>query len=350
MTGKERIMAALNRQVPDRVPTLEWAVSKKVSKEAFGTEDPIEVAKLADLDGISVSLNGKNRETFPDGKFVDEWGCTRLVYDEYPVVVGSPISEMEDWEVLEKPDPDADYHYESIRRALREIGDERAIIGRVKDVVSMPRDLMGYEDFLAGLYTDPELVESIMWASCEYSCRVCNNLRDLGVEIIVLGDDIADNNSLLMSPKMYREMVLPPFAKLVAHAKKLGMKVIKHSDGDLNAVVEDLIGAGIDCLDPIDRRGKMNMRELKEKYGHQIAFKGNVDCVETLVNKPLSEVRKEFAQALLEGGQNGGLIISSSNTVHVGVNPENWKYFLDLREELGRYPLNISMLEKIVNS
>lgn len=348
MTGKERIMTVLNRQAPDYAPTLEWIISKKVMKKAYGTEDDIEFSRLADLDALAVSLDSKNRAVLDGGKkVIDEWGITRAIYEEYPLPVVNPISDIDDFEAMEIPDPDADYHYNKIRRALKEVGEEKAIVGRVKDVISMPRDLMGFEDFLASFYTDPELVTALMKTSCDYSCRVCENLRDLGIEVIVLGDDIANNNSLLMSPQMYREMVLPHFTKLVQHAKKLGMKVIKHSDGDLNAIVEDLIGAGIDCLDPIDKRGHMNMRELKKQYGTQIAFKGNVDCVETLVDKPLSAVRKETAQALLEGGQGGGLIISSSNSIHTGINAENWRYFLEIRKELGKYPLDIEMLEKI---
>lgn len=89
------------------------------------------------------------------------------------------------------------------------------------------------------------------------------------------------------------------------------------------------------------------MAVLKKAYGHQIAFKGNVDCVSTLVDQPLSAVREETARCLLEGGRGGGLIISSSNSIHAGINPDNWKYFLEIRKELGRYPLNIDRLERV---
>lgn len=348
MTGRKRVLTALNRQVPDRVPTFEWVLSKKVMMDAYGVDDDIEFSKIADLDGIAVSLNGRTKEVLEDGKkIVDEWGVTRAIYDEYPMPIGHPVAEMEDFEALEIPDPNAEYHYARITKAMKEIGDEKCIIGRVKDVISMPRDLMGFEDFLMSFYTDPDLATALMKMSCDYSIQVCNNLKDLGIEVIVLGDDIANNNALLMSPQMYREMVLPHFTKLVQHAKKLGIKVIKHSDGDLNAIVPDLVESGIDCLDPIDKRGNMNMKALKAQYGHRIALKGNVDCVETLVDKPLSEVRKETAQTLLDGGIGGGLILSSSNSIHSGVNGENWRYFLEIRKELGQYPLNTDLLERI---
>lgn len=352
MTGKERLLAALDRKQPDHVPTLEWALASNVMEDMYGTRDPIEFAYKADLDGLAVALDYKNevlvRGENGEGDIIrNEWGIACKVHEEYPVPIKYPLEEYEDLEGFAVPDPDASYRFDKIKKTLNAFGGEKLVVGRVRDVVSQPRDLLGYQNFLMSFYTDEELVTRLMEISCDYSCRICENLHDLGVEVIVVGDDIADNNNLLMSPKMFREMVLPHFTKLVQHAKSMGMKVIKHSDGNLNAVVKDLIDAGIDCLDPIDRRGQMDMKALKQAYGHQIAFKGNVDCVSTLVDQPLSAVRKEVAQCLLEGGQNGGLIISSSNSIHAGVSAENWKYFLEVRKELGQYPLNTGLLERV---
>ncbi len=350
MTGKERLLAALNRQVPDHVPTMEWVVASNVMEAMYGTRDANLFAGLAGLDGLAVSLDYKNEvlETGNGGDVIrNEWGIICKVHEEYPVPIRYPIEESEDLEDFTVPDPDADYRYDKIKLALKTLGDQKLIVGRVRDVVSQPRDLLGFENYLAAFYTDEELLHRLMQISLDFSCRVCENLHDLGVEAIVVGDDIANNNNMLMSPDMFRRMILPYFTKLVRHAKSMGMKVIKHSDGNLNAVVEDLINSGIDCLDPIDRRGSMDLRALKQAYGHRIAFKGNVDCVSTLVDQPLSAVRREVAQCLLEGGRDGGLIISSSNSIHAGVNPENWKYFLEVRKELGQYPLNLELLERI---
>ena len=352
MTGRERLLTALNREVPDHVPTLEWVLATNVIEGMYGTRDPIDFAYKADLDGLAVSLDYKNdvleKGNNGSGDIIrNEWGITCKVHEEYPVPIRYPLETYEDLEAFVVPDPDASYRFDKIKKTLHAFDGEKLVVARVRDVVSQPRDLLGYENYLMSFYCEEELVTRLMEISCDYSCRICENLHDLGIEVIVVGDDIADNNNLLMSPSMFRKMVLPHFTKLVQHAKSMGMKVIKHSDGNLNAVVKDLIDAGIDCLDPIDRRGQMDMRALKQAYGERIAFKGNVDCVSTLVDQPLSAVRREVAQCLLEGGQNGGLIISSSNSIHAGVSPQNWKYFLEIRKELGQYPLNVEQLEKI---
>ncbi|MDR1445794.1 MAG: hypothetical protein LBI90_02740, partial [Treponema sp.] len=89
---------------------------------------------------------------------------------------------------------------------------------------------------------------------------------------------------------------------------------------------------------------------LKKQYGSSIAFKGNVDCVETLVSKPVEAVRTETARCMLKGGVGGGLIISSSNSIHSGISPVNYKAFLDAVKEFGNYPLDIPLLEKIAEA
>lgn len=346
MNGRERILAALNRQEPDRVPTCEWVLYPKVMEQICGTSSDLEFVQKMDLDGIAVGLDSKNT-VIDDRHFIDEWGITRVSYDEYPNPVGFPIHELSDLETYVMPDPDAPYRFNKIKKAMELFGQEKCVIARVRDVFSQPRDLMGFEDFLAGFYEEPELVQRLMEMSVEYSARICENLANLGIEVIVVGDDIANNQALLMNPDMYREQVLPHFEALVKKAKSLGLKVIKHSDGDLNSVVEDLVQTGIDCLDPIDARGNMDLADLKSRYGSRIAFKGNVDCVETLVNKSKDQVRRETARCLLQGSVGGGHIISSSNSIHSGVDPQNYRVFLDAVKELGTYPLDIEKLKQI---
>jgi uroporphyrinogen decarboxylase len=346
MTGRERILAVLDRRVPDRIPTCEWVLNPAVMEKICGVKDDMAFVAGMDMDGIAVGLDSRNEKL--DGRHIrDEWGITRVTYDEYPNPVGHPITDMRDFEKYAPPEPLAPYRFDRIKKALGSFGNERCVIARVRDVFSQPRDLMGYENFLMSFYEDPDLADALMAMSADYSIKICDGLAELGIEVIVVGDDIANNGSLLLSPGMYREHVYPHFARLVGHAKKLGLKVIKHSDGDLRAVVEDLVKSGIDCLDPIDERGNMFMDRLKGQYGDRIVFKGNVDCVETLVSKPLEAVRAETARCMLKGGMGGGLIISSSNSIHSGVSPLNYKAFLDAVKEFGGYPLDVPRLEKI---
>ena len=348
MTGRERIIAALNRQAPDMVPTMEWIMDPRVMKNMNGAESDLEFAVKAGLSGIAVSLD-YTKETIDDKHFVDEWGVTRVSYDDYPNPVGHPIKTMADFEKHFIPDPDAEHRFDKIKNAIKEVGDEIAVVARVKDVFSQPRDMMGFEDFLMGFYLEPELIEALMKMCVTHSTKIAKNLVELGVEAIVIGDDIANNTGLLMRPEMYMEQVYPYFKELVGNFKELGLLVIKHSDGDLRAILPELIDTGIDCLDPIDPLGNMDMAHMKQTHGGQIALKGNVDCVSTLVDKPVADVRKETAQCILDGSIGGGHIISSSNSIHAGISPINYQVFLDTVKELGTYPIDENRLKEVIS-
>lgn len=348
MTGRERIIAALKREQPDRVPTMEWVLNPDVTEAISGDRDQLTFAKKMGIDAIAVSLN-YSREKVDDEHFVDEWGVKRISYDEYPTPVAYPIKDENDFKNFKVPDPDAEYRFDSIKKALKEAEGEVGIVARVKDIFSEPRDLMGFEEFLMSFYLQPELAAQLMEMCVEHSTRIAHNLKELGVEVVVIGDDIANNTGLLMRPEMYVEQVYPYFKKLVQNLKAEGLYVIKHSDGDLRAVLDELVDSGIDCLDPIDPLGSMDIAYMKKTYGGRIALKGNIDCVETLVEKPLEDVRKETARCIIDASVGGGHIISSSNSIHKGISPRNYEYFLKQVHELGVYPLDLAELEKIAN-
>lgn len=349
MTGKERMITALKRQQPDRVPTMEWVLNPDVTEAITGDRDQIAFAKKMGIDAVAVSLN-YSKETVDSEHFVDEWGVKRISYDEYPTPVGYPIKDEADFKQFKVPDPDAEYRFDSIKKALKQAEGEIGIVARVKDIFSQPRDMMGFEDFLMSFYLQPELAAQLMEMCVEHSTRIGKNLKELGVEIVVIGDDIANNTGLLMRPDMYVEQVYPHFKQLVQNLKAEGLYVIKHSDGDLRAVLDELVDSGIDCLDPIDPLGDMDIAYMKKTYGDRIALKGNIDCVGTLVDKSLEDVKKETARCLLDASFGGGHIISSSNSIHKGINPKNYECFLEEVHEMGVYPLDKEALEKVANS
>lgn len=345
MNGRDRIIAAVRREQPDRVPTMEWAINKDVIRCIAGYDSDVRFISEYDIDGIAVPLIYRN-EVIDDKHFKDEWGTVRINYGEYHVPVQFPVESIDDFKNMKIPDPDDELRYSKIIRVQKEIGDDIAIVPRVKDVFSIPRDLMGFESFLISFHLDPELVDELIAMSVENSIRIAKNLKSLGIEVIVIGDDIATNSGLLISPEMYRSRVLPHFNRLVRAFKNIGLLVIKHTDGDISEIVEDLINSGIDCLDPIDPLGNMDMGYMKRTYGNRIALKGNVDCVRTLVDKSEADVIWEVKQCILQGSIGGGHIISSSNTIHSGINPKNYMCFLQAIKKYGQYPLNLEELGK----
>ena len=95
------------------------------------------------------------------------------------------------------------------------------------------------------------------------------------------------------------------------------------------------VDCGIDCLDPIDPGAGYTMASMKAKYGERICLKGNIDCTGALCTGTPDEVMQEVQQCLRAGAPGGGFILSSSNTIHHGVKPENYRAMLDALRRFG---------------
>ena len=127
-----------------------------------------------------------------------------------------------------------------------------------------------------------------------------------------------------------------------AASRSLACYVIKHTDGNLWPIIDMIVDSGIDCLDPIDPQAGMDLAEVKAKYGHRIALKGNVDCAQTDDLRHAGGGRAEAtSEALRKGMPGGGFILSSSNSIHSGVKPENYLAMLRTLQEFGTYPMNL---------
>jgi uroporphyrinogen decarboxylase len=117
--------------------------------------------------------------------------------------------------------------------------------------------------------------------------------------------------------------------------------VIKHCDGNLWPIIDMMIDSGFDCLDPIDPIAGMDIAEVKAKFGDRVAVKGNVDCAQTLTFGTVEEVIEETKQAMRKGRPGGGYILSSGNSIHSTVKPQNYLAMLQTWEKYRDYPMSL---------
>ena len=96
----------------------------------------------------------------------------------------------------------------------------------------------------------------------------------------------------------FERLFYPGLCRVMGGFKDLGLMVIKHTDGNLWKIIDMLVDSGIDCLDPIDPLGGMDLAEVKAKYGDRIALKGNVDCVHLMSFGTPNEVIEATKEAL----------------------------------------------------
>jgi len=328
-TPKACLIAALHRNIPDRIPTFEWFIDPVVSMPLCGSDDPIEVTERLDLDAVNIRAD--YTKTWKDAvTFADEWGSERMMTGEVlPVVTKHPIADLAEQASFVFPDPDAPQRFKTLERALEKCGDRRGIVLNLRDGFSDMRDLLGYENALMGMLLDKPNFTELLKRVVDFNVTMASiAVKRYGIEIVATTDDVATGRGPIIRPAVYAEMIAPHFKEVVQGYKSLGLIVIKHSDGDIRPLLDDWLEAGIDCLDPIDPGGGLDMAEMKAHYGDRLCLKGNIDCTGRLCDGTPEQVAEEVRVCIEKGGP-GGLIVSSSNTIHSGVRPENFRAMID---------------------
>ena len=336
MTPKDCLLSALRREVPERIPTFEWFIDATVSLALCGSDDPVEVVERLDLDAVNIRPDYA-KTWKDDDSFIDEWGIERkMTGDALPAVMNSPIQTIADHADFAFPPLDAPHRFNTLERALEKYGDHRGVVLNLRDGFSDMRDLLGYENALVTMLTDKQHYTDLLKRVVEYNVALADlAVRRYGVQIVATTDDVATGRGPIIKPKVYAEMIFPHFKEVMQGYKSLGLIVIKHSDGDVRPFIDLWLEAGIDCLDPIDPGGGLDMAEMKVQYGNRLCFKGNIDCTGNLCDGTPEQVEEEVRVCIEKGGRSG-LIVSSSNTIHRGVKPENYRTMLQALRRYGR--------------
>jgi uroporphyrinogen decarboxylase len=338
MTSEERVLCVLQRGQPDRVPHFEWLVDRRV-REALcpGAKDHNDFAVQIGQDAVIADPIFK-KERVSTNRWLSEWGyVSQDTAEEHGIEVESPIKTLADFERFTPPNPHESWRFTAVEEAVRDYGGKKAVIVHLNDVFSLPRYLMGMQDLLMAIVAEPELVKALVEMSVNINLELAKEVAVRGAKIIYTGDDYAYNKGPLMSPKHFREFLYPGLCRVMQGYKELGLYVIKHTDGNLWRILDMIIDSGIDCLDPIDPQAGMDLGEVKAKYGDRVALKGNVDCAQLMTFGTPDEVVEATKEALRKGMPGGGFILSSSNSIHSTVKPENYAAMLQTLHECGRY-------------
>ena len=341
MTSAQRVMRVLQRQEPDRIPHFEWIIDRKVREAICPGGSMEEFTVRMGLDAILTAPDIKKEQIGPN-RFRNEWGVVlETTAEEHGFPVEGPIRTLDDFRKYTPPDPHAPGRYESLKRLVRRYKGKLAIGVHLNDVFSIPRYLAGFENLLMALVEEPELVRGLVNLSVEMNLAMARECARHGADFVFTGDDYASTERPFMSPKAFGEFFYPGLKQVVAGFHEVGLPVIKHTDGNIRPLLDMILDSGIDCLDPIDPIAGMDIAEMKARYGDRVALKGNVDCAHTLTFGSEREVVEETRAVIRKAGMGGGLIVSSSNSIHSAVKPGNYLAMWNAIRMYGKYPLEI---------
>lgn len=383
LTPRQRVLAAINHEEPDRVPIVIGAsnatgikmpayrrLKKVLNYEAveryiydwpeLGTaliDEPVLERLGADVRGVldrfPDSVYERNRNRPPHSPFIDDWGSGQIEIEPevwfpgvHPMAEATTLEEIENYPWPNMDDPSRVAHVREQARRLRE-ENRYAIMGTPWLLFPFERAhaMQGLDKFLYNMVKNKDFAIALL-AKITSLCKqlMGHFLEEAGenLDIIKIGDDLGTQQSLMISPRMYREMLKPFHADLISSIKNRSKaKVFFHTDGDVFDLVEDFIEIGVDILNPIQTSaGKMaNLAELKKRYGKNIVFCGAIDTHRILPNGTPEEVRQEVKRVIEILAPGGGFMVASVHTIMNDVPPENILAMVDAVEEFGHYPL-----------
>jgi uroporphyrinogen decarboxylase len=249
------------------------------------------------------------------------------------------IRNQEDLKDFVPPNP-FDYNkLDKVKEVVKNNEMELAIVGGIQDAFEIPSQMLGVKNFLINMYTNPQFVKKAINMSTQYNIERARSLIDLGVDAIISGDDYAYKSGPFMKPSLFKEFVFPYLRKIVNSVHRKGVPFIKHTDGYIWPIIDDIVEAGIDALHPIEPMARMDLKEVKERLGDKICVMGNVDVAHTLPFGSKEDVLKEVKDCICKAASGGGYIMSSSNSIHNAVKVQNFKVMIETTKNYGKYPL-----------
>ena len=325
---------------PDRVPVIEFIVDRKVARKIY--PDFIDIQDFMDQVGYDAvcckPVFSKIKEN-DDGTYVDEWGVTYKADDLEEVAhpLRGPIETFNDAVAYSPPDPDAPHRLSNLPDVVARYKGKRAILIHHRVSFMLSAYLMGLDNLLASFLLEPKLAELVMDKVLETNMRIIRNAIRAGAEVIVLADDYAHNHGPLMSPDIVREFIIPRLEKMVDMIKSEGAFCIKHTDGNIYSILDMIVATGVNAIDPVEPVAGMDLKTVKNLVGDRVCIVGNIDCGELLSHGTAGDVEEAVIQAIHDAGDGGGYIVSSSNSIHSSVKPENLVAMIEAVQRHGRY-------------
>jgi len=374
MRPKDRILHALRREEPDHVPTGENDIDYVLAEQLLGRSTLYNSRwreRQALWDGRRAEIVQDYGTTLVDLARILEWDYVRVPampvdkaysrpvmtgpyswLDEagreihYSPEVGNVATYVDDSTMTtdDLPDPAAPFAVppsalEAVRHVVAELGGTHFIIGRSPVDGTFPfQQTVGMQEFLTRMVTDPEFVQRAVEVYVNRSIAYIEAMLDAGCDAVMTTDDYSGNEGPFMGPARFRQFVAPGIERQAAAAHARDGLFIKHTDGNVWSILDDLVATGIDGWHGIQPNIGMDLRRLKERYGARLCFFGGLNC-ETLIEGTPEAARAEVEYAVRHAARGGGLVITTGNVLQPGTRLENYLAARQATREFGAYPI-----------
>ena len=369
MSHRERFLTAIDLGEPDLVPItdlgldppiIEVIIGRKIGESGFSliggatwqasVQNRIALCEaclklgfdaVPALSDYTLASYAYQPEALPEKRFIDEWGRIMEPRAETKTTwwIGGTVETEEQIKSYTPPDPEAEGRFEMVKKVVETLeGKDTVIMGQVHSGWHMAFQIRGGIDkLLLDMYRRKEMAHKFMERVSETCLGMAKQMVEGGVEVLFVTDDYADCRSPFMTMEQFREFELPNMRRLIDYARSKGIPVLKHSDGNIYPILDDMIEAGIKGIHPIEP-GTMDLKDVKERYGSKICILGNVDCRYVLPFGSEQDVRKDVRRCIDAAAKGGGYVLTSSNSIHANCKAENIHTMVEEARRYGKYP------------
>jgi len=306
MTPRQRWLALLAGEKPDRIPTDYWATGEVTERllRDLRCADTEELYRTLHIDGVRHVGAPQTLSHHPDDPEADIWGIRHRdvnygtgAYSEFVSHPLAGVKSVKDVHAFKWPSPE-DHDWEAFRVQVRRLPGDRVVRCGGYEPFLLYCGMRGMEQALMDLLVEPEIAEAILGHLFEYHYRLNARMFEIGrgrIDLTYVAEDLGSQTGLLMGLEQIRRFLLPNQKRVADLARSYGIHILYHTDGAARAVIPDLVNVtGIEILNPIQWRCPGMEREgLVRDFGDRLVFHGAVDNQRTLPFGTPADVRAE---------------------------------------------------------
>jgi len=342
-----RIKAAIEHEEGDRVPIWDYIDNRYVVEHFSNPGDAYEDAMVKVYHGLGIDLcrgYGSSYTTNDNGRVNDEH--TNMISGQTSWITKHRISNYDDLATYQHrlfTDTDCENWVKGWKAFQRRLAPlTYGVPGMGVGFDDVYSGLMGQTLFSYAIYDRRSDLERIFEQVNYNAVRIAETAaREKIGPIFFTWSDIAYKDRLLWSPQFLRETFIPMLRRVCEPVNNAGLTVIFHSDGDVTEILDDMVDAGINGLNPIEPIAGMDIGAIKKRYGDNLVLVGNIDCSQVLPLGTPETIREAVKDTLRQAGHGGGLFIGSSSEIVPATPLENVLAFFEACREYGRYPLQV---------
>ncbi len=287
ITHRERVVRAMRGEFTDRIPRGELFIADEFVREFLALDGEVEfshhqaVIEQLDLDIASVEFSAG-------------------------------------WGTLEQPDDDR--ALEALTRWRAE--SDRFVCALIDGPFSAAVKARGFEMLMRYIHSAPQFARDDFQTGAAETRVIAQAVRDAGADAVILGEDLAYNRSTFFSPKQLRELYLPELRQTAHDLRALGLAIFFHSDGNLDAILDDLAACELDGIQGLEPAAGMQIGAARVQVGNALTLWGNLSFEFLSAPRTNEEIAAALQALQAANGSRSRLIVGSCSGLVGGLNPD----------------------------